>query len=423
MATEHTPESVHIPQSPAERLEAVRAEMRELGAGQAPDVYMQAFYQRCDIEFDTNPTFRQVVLQYLEQVPSDEPTHAANKIFRAVQFEVIPEDPAEQNEAYDNGFRDPNYPHGRDVPSGWDDAFEAIQTPVGHLLFKQNLILNRLQSNVAWRGSLLRATAQLYGILKAKIYSGGCSAGEVEKLMVLFDDDKFTYPDVTVGAHVSGQSESEERPILPDPQLTEEYNRLVRNRKFKVSRILGVDLLPPNNPEARSWIRSCSLRPSEFEDQANRTLEHQLATAELPNMEFYGASFTKPEHPQQLRRNYPRWRRDRFNMAVFSMSLYQCKEEERDQAVEVANELTSDDAIIVIFDVVQLDPNQKMHFASKWRDWDFNVYVLDKSKPDAGLQHVFNVREGRAREVIPGADLRRKLAEHAGHLAIGMMRD
>ena len=409
MTGEKWPEAPLTPPPTVERYRALRAEVVAQGKGQAPDKYMRAFYQRCDIEFN-DQEFIETVWEYLERNPDDTPTYSANKLFRAVQYEVIPVARPDYPSTGEHDHSDPSYPRGRHKPEAWDDAFRAIQSPFGRFLFRQHLIRDNIQTNVAQRGSVLKVAAQLFGIEKAKIYSGGASMGHIEKLMALFDDNTFSYPKVSVGVRneerVYGMQKSQDH--------THKFGQLLRNRTFRVHAGVLDDLGTPKFTAFLDWARSCSFRPNEFLNPKHRSLVQRLIETDVPQLKFLNGSFALSDHPAYLRETYPRWKKDTFNMAIFSTSLYQCSGEERDQALKNALELTADDGIIAVLDFVHLDDEGNLEFVPNWRDWDYNLYVLDKADIEKGWQHTFGIREGRVREVVLGKDV--------GRIAFGAMR-
>jgi hypothetical protein len=376
----------------------------------ASDQYMRAFYRRLGSELQTDSPLVELVDEYPERHENPTPSMAANQLFRAFQHRLLP--PINNLVgAAARPLSDPNYPNGYGRPSGWNRVFETVINDGEEAYHIRDKFLYRnIQSNIPQRGGVMLAAAQLFGLEELRIYSGGHSMGLVEKMMALRQSAGYEYPPITVMEHHAEVPDGYTR----RPELSRIMNQLVADPRLQVGPTVGVDLFPGRDIGEVDWARSCSFRPGEFINARRRNLVEKLIRADFPLLTHLQDDFGDTNHVDYLYYRHPELQIKRPTLGLFSFSLYQATAAERKQALQNVETILDTEGVALVLDFVEMTPAGDMTFADKWKDWDCNLYAKDMANKEAGWQHIFNIREGRAREVVLGSAV--------GELAVGALR-
>ncbi len=396
-------------QTTFEHVMALQDELEAQANGAAPSPVMAAAAQRSLSEFTTNPEFFDVLVEYAQHNPEASPSQSARQLYQSQQYLTIPLPEAP--------FGVADFPHGFDAPDRWDHFFKVIKDPIGMYLFRQHMIWEPIQANDAQRGLPLKATIQAFGIEDLHLYSGGGSMGLPVKQLHLSPKKDFHFLPVGVGNRQRGGE------FVPSESLTHQLGALACAPNVKLAESLVVDRTTPRFREMLNWALSNTYRPESWADPDVRSRTDRLYTTTLRQLKYMRDDYTLLDHPARLREEYPYWKTNSFNVLEYSTSLYQNNRLSVAQAYRNAQQLAGPDAIIVVQDFVRQGPGGKLYFVKHWRPWDYNQYVLDVTKPDAGWQHMWSMRDPRVTtDIEPGKNLKRKIAQNGGKLAIGMMR-
>ncbi|HET6925148.1 MAG TPA: hypothetical protein VFH39_04925 [Candidatus Saccharimonadales bacterium] len=390
-------------------------------------VMRAAFTAVCD-ELHTNKKLYEALLVYSQANRDDSVSAATRKIYSSLQQFVIPLPQRNIVIADEHaGMRVPTFPEGFEDPARWSTLIRSITGNIRSLSdFRLTLIDKELQSNVVSRYIPPRVAAQLFGLSNLDIYSGGASFGIVEKMEKLYKPGRYRLPlTISVGQlGVNGRWD-----FTPSDTLTGDYCRLL-NAEYKVGQIIAGDIDPVLDPLTATYAYSNSFRPSEFGNRQYRKIVDRLLVRHVPGMRYTKGGdkgdFTHPKHVDYIREAFPSWFNRPGRKVQFLTSSYIIHEEHEAlrQAEANARDLAGDEGVIFWMDFCHRSPNGELNFiGDKWQDGDYNLYALDMQNQSAGKQHIFTFREGRAAQVAPGEDLKRKMNAYGGRLVAGMMRD
>jgi hypothetical protein len=274
--------------------------------------------------------------------------------------------------------------------TGWPEKF----IDPDHCRWAVNMVannaelLNDVAFNAAWRpiqtthqqrimGTILTLKAQQGRIDRpANIFSVGHSLGTGEKKLLMGMD--FPTPSVyewleDVHGH-SGALRSVN--IGLSSQLDAKLTNLP-----PVASVYAMDLFPGDMlSDAREWAVS-SLMPSE---QMNRDFMNEVEYLNAKQPDDYHSlrgNFANPQAVDYLKEIMP----NKADVVLFSTIWYQLSRADRQNMLNNALSILSDDGLVLVQDFIDLrpqitptgDPIDELHFPHKWSRWSYRMHVLD----------------------------------------------
>jgi hypothetical protein len=210
--------------------------------------------------------------------------------------------------------------------------------------------------------------------------------------------------------------------VMTPPNLFP-HGRLERNQKLSIHPYLtsfirsylqqpfqpgiswGVDSVPLDD-ETLEWQYICSKRPNELKDPAARERWERLIKADMPDVKFYNADFSR-----EGMRNFTRDTGMKYfkNVRMPTM-LHQLEPELRIDAIELGKEYVEpDDGYLLIQDFAMpyLDDPRRLQFFNNWhRDWGtYRLLLADPREDFKKLHEIVIFDGGRARQMVLGHDI------------------
>lgn len=340
----------------------------ELQTKKAPkdDVYIKSFSKAYRELFDDRAIVELIDL-FLEvrQLKGPMlPWHAHNHLLRAYQAQLIRQE-EELELSYPGDFKDPEV---------WK-AYILRITDSHDVRFMTDLLVHSVQSNVSSR---YRSMAMILDVLKDERYP------------MIDGIQHITALDVACSLNRGYKHLASDIPFTPILEARgadlESANTSMQNRLAFVDS-LGVDLKALNDDAAKAWATSCSMYPSEREDQQLVKMYDYLDNFTAPGLSFEDADFveTGPEGKWDVNGRLHPSRIQRYGVVSLITFLYQLSPAERAIAMHHAKQVVRPDGLIIVQDFVD----------SPSTEWSYRTSALDMKQPQKGLQPLFVWNNGR----------------------------
>lgn len=364
-----------------QRMDALEARL-DSWSQEHPDPYIRTFGQVALGRMQHDGELSTILYNVLEDRPELSTDYAARLLLRAIG-------------AIEQTVR-PSYPRGYKNPALYEAAFDHVLDisyyyPSFFINMRRNLLSNVTPRARALKGAISLHADKFDGPIS--VIDGGCSQNKILKKWALSSQPLFAFEPVEVVREEPPiyPSEADEAAAAarPDPELTDRMNRLVRTLlPFRMG--IGIDIMNVDDPEIRSFARSCSFEPAELLN-SKRVMEYDALDKIWPgHVKFHRDDLARFDG-EAYEKRFPK--HAKVDVVMLSMMLFQGTPDERTAILAEAERRARH--LVVIQDNVDIAADGTMRFPDRWEPYSTGTWVKDMGSDDPTYKKLFSLENGR----------------------------
>lgn len=339
-----------------------------------------------------DPEFQARLKELDEALPFERRGYKVNRMLRIIQKNKLER-------------MDSTYPYSFILP---EDFIPDLRDVVTNDYNYYDLYYRQVQSNVDPRYSIIPIIANMYHERfggRVEVYDLGCSRNHGLNRLSRIEEFPFDTVDVLGKLPYEfpmywERGKDENMADYKHDEMTDRLNLHYVRRKIELAYAMGIDRESLKDGGNKLWVLACSRYPREYSEP---TWLHRFDELEKQSddVKFAQADCTVRDEVQDVTDSR------KAQMVVLSTVMYQMTSEQRQQALEIAQDLLVDDGIIVLHDAVDAGKHRPnvLHFAeenfSPRRPFGYKTLIFDKANPKLGFQEFFRWRDGRCKVMIP----------------------
>lgn len=158
---------------------------------------------------------------------------------------------------------------------------------------------------------------------------------------------------------------------------------------------MAVDLIDPRRDVPTWQWANGSLRPKEITNPVFMEKFTGLTQVHPTELKFFTGNLLDKDDLQGFHTNYDS---EKADLVTMSTMLYQLNKSDRDTMLAIAQDLLTDEGLLVVKDFVYVQPNnlRSPRFYRKWHEpGRYRMLVFDKTDPQGNYAELYRAQDSR----------------------------